>query len=431
MRNWYNTVPKTECEVTDTNMIQIGAVINSAVTPSRDFLVALERAVMDRKEKGSRLTLKFFLGSATTTPRNLEEFLATGVDVLIFCGLPRPVLFRCLKAQREHPPLVFCTYSPVSEGEFSILGRCAVVMRDNAVIGRRAAEYFLSHGLRNFAFIGRKGYREDVAGVIREQAFRERLKKDFGGNVSYSSRFIGSFGNNENFWETDQVETEEWITSLPTPCAIFVNGDHLAFRIANSCRHLGINVPERIEILSVNHNCGFGEHAIPSISSINPSFGAFADKALELALGLVADPAAGFGREVVVVDDCDFQERGSTSFGRGYGQVAVRAREFISGNVTRGITVADVAKAVGVSLRTLEFRVKEATGMSVRRFIIEERMSRVCELLSKTKLPVTQVIEAAGCPIASSVFAQFKKRYGVTMGAYRKKGGMADGRRTV
>ena len=49
MRNWYNTVPKTEYEVTDTNMIQIGAVINSAVTPSRDFLVALERAVMGKR----------------------------------------------------------------------------------------------------------------------------------------------------------------------------------------------------------------------------------------------------------------------------------------------------------------------------------------------------------------------------------------------
>ena len=410
----------------DRNVIQIGAVINPAAQSSRDFLVELERAVMKRHAEEKSLVSKFFLGSAATATTQLEEFVSTGIDVIIFCGIARPVIFRYLKETQAHPPVVFCTYSPVSEDEFSLLGRCAVILRDNVAMGRKAAEFFLNRGMKNFAFLGRKGYREDIASVVRERAFRERLNEVVDGNITYSCRFIGVIADNENYWETDQTQTEIWLKSLPTPCAILVNGDHLAFRVAGSCRRLGINVPDSIEILGICHNCGFGEHAIPSISSIVPSSDSIAEKALDLAQDLVANTSAGFNRHVDVVGDFTFVERGSTSLSRGYGQIAVKAKEFIRCNITHGITVANVAESVGVSLRTLEFRVKEATGMSVRKLIIDERMNRVCELLVKTKLPITNVVEAAGCPIASSVFANFKKRYGVTMSEYRKRGGLRD-----
>ncbi len=94
--------------------------------------------------------------------------------------------------------------------------------------------------------------------------------------------------------------------------------------------------------------------------------------------------------------------------------------EFIQLNIKHGISVKDVAAALGVSRRTLEFRVREATGSTVHGLITDARMAAVCELLKTTKLPIGRVLEAAGCPAASSVFANFKKRYGVSMRDFRK-----------
>lgn len=406
--------------------VRIGAAINASVKPSRDFLLALEGAVSDRNGAGGGVGLKFFLGSSATTPANFVRFAASGVDVLVFCGLARELVFRCLDAMPGHPPVVFCTYSAVSEEEFARFGRCAVVMRDNVALGRRAAEFFLRRGLRNFAFLGRNGYREDIAGDIRERAYRERLEAEGGAGTGYSSLMIGTFEENEDYWETEREATVRWLRSLPLPCGLFVNGDHLAFRTAEACRRTGIAVPDGLEILGMNNQDGFCERAVPAISSLLPSFDALARQALELALELAGNPAAGRARRTVMVGECVLEERGSTSFGRGYGQVAVRAREFIRLNVPRGITVADVVAAAGVSRRTLELRVKEATGKSVRDLIIDARMEKICGLLATTELPIGRVVEAAGCPGSSSVHALFKKRYGVAMGQYRKAQGRRD-----
>lgn len=399
--------------------IQIGVAIDTSVKPSRDFLLALERAVIDCDAPRRPLMLKFFLGSAATTTKNLSKFVASGIDAIVFCGMPRRIVFKYLESNPNHPPVVFCTYSPVSEDEFRLMRPCAVVMRDNAAIGRRAADFFIKRGFRNFAFLGRNGNREDIAGVTREEAFRSRIEDKLGTDYSYSCRLIGEFSANEDYWESDHEKSEGWIRELPVPCGVFVNGDHLAFGVADCCRRLGIDVPGSIELLCVNHNDGFSERAAPSISAITPSSDAIASKALELALELVADPSVGQDSRVEIVDKFAFDERASTSIGRGYGLVASKAKEYIRLNVSRGITVGGVASALGISRRTLEFRVKEATGSDVRSLISEARMEKICELLTTTEMPITRVLEESGSPAASSVLAMFKKRFGMPMREYR------------
>lgn len=401
--------------------MHIGVAIDTSVKPSRDFLLALERIVIERDTKKNPLMLSFFLGSAATTAKNLAKFVASGIDSVVFCGMPRSIMFKYLESAPNHPPVVFCTYSSVSEDEFRRMRPCAVVMRDNAAIGRRAADFFIKRGFMNFAFIGRNGNREDIAGVTREEAFRSRVEERLGTEFRYARRLIGVFAANEDYWEVDHNLTEEWIRSLPIPCGIFVNGDHLAFGVADCCRRLGIDVPGSIEILSVNHNDGFSERAAPSISIITPSSDAIAAKALDLAMALTADPSTGLGSRVEIVDEYSFEERASTSIGRGYGLVASKAKEYIRLNVSRGITVGGVAAALGISRRTLEFRVKEATGSDVRSLIIEARIEKICELLTTTELPITRVLEKSGSPAASSVFAMFKKRFGMPMSEYRRK----------
>lgn len=401
--------------------LNIGMVINSSSKPSRDFMLSLEAAILARNASSPSLTPKFFLGSIATTPENLGRFVASGVDVLVFCGLRHGNLFSYLASAPNHPPIVLCSHSDVPEEDFARLGRCAVVMRDNAATGRTAADFFLRRGLHNFAFLARNGLHEHFTGAIREQAFHKRLEEVAGGGFWYSSFKIGSCAENEDYWEATIDDVRSWLSSLQLPCGLFVNSDHLAFRVTEFCLRNGVPVPGKLEILCLSNNNGFNESSIPAISSIVHSSDAMAEKALDLAIELAVHPSAGRDHRVEVVDSLILQERGTTSIGRGYGQVAVRAREFIRLNVSRGIKVADVAKALGVSIRTLEFRVKEAAGMSVRDLIINARMEKVCELLATTNLPITRIVEDAGCPISSNIFALFKRRYGVPMTEYRRQ----------
>ena len=70
--------------------------------------------------------LKFFLGSVATTSANLVKFIASGIDAVIFGGMPRKIVFKYLKKTPNHPPIVFCTYSHVAEEEFKLMRPCAV-----------------------------------------------------------------------------------------------------------------------------------------------------------------------------------------------------------------------------------------------------------------------------------------------------------------
>ena len=89
-------------------------------------MLALERTVIERDAADAPLKLKFFLGSAATTSANLAKFIASGIDAIVFVGMPRKIVFKYLKETPNHPPVVLCTYFPVSEEEFKLLRPCAV-----------------------------------------------------------------------------------------------------------------------------------------------------------------------------------------------------------------------------------------------------------------------------------------------------------------
>lgn len=401
------------------NAIRIGVVINTTVKPSRDVLLGIEHSLNGHTPPDRPCITRFFLGSAATRIGNIARFASSGLDALVFNGVSRKTLFRFLKATPARPPVVFATYSPVSAAERAALGNGAVVMLDMRAIGRRAADYFISHGLYNFALLGRNGYREDIAGRIRRDAYRNRLKEVLGPHMTFAEKNIGFFSANEDYWEADQEDAMRWIASLPHPCGVFVNGDHLAFKMANGCRRLGIAVPDQIEILGVDYNDGFCDRSVPAVSRIVPPFAAFADRAAELALALAENPRLPKSRRFVRVDAVDLVERGSTAMGRGHGHLAARANEYIRANACRGIGVGDVAAALGVSRRTLEVRLRESAGRSVLSLISDVKMARAAELLATTDRPIAEVVGMAGYAVSRNVFARFKARYGQTMTAYR------------
>ena len=95
--------------------------------------------------------------------------------------------------------------------------------------------------------------------------------------------------------------------------------------------------------------------------------------------------------------------------------------EFIEANYNKGITLCDVAKAVGYSSAYLTNRVKRETGRTVNRWIIERRMAQALFLLSSTNQSVEQIATAVGYQNTCHFFRQFRQYQGTTPQAWRKK----------
>ena len=95
--------------------------------------------------------------------------------------------------------------------------------------------------------------------------------------------------------------------------------------------------------------------------------------------------------------------------------------EFIEANYDKGITLCDVAKAVGYSPAYLTNRVKQETGRTVNRWIIERRMAQALFLLGSTKQSVEQIATTIGYQNTCHFFRQFRQYQGTTPQAWRKQ----------
>ena len=398
----------------------IGMVINTATKPSRDVMLGILDDALDRPD----VVIRLFHASPATTAKNLIKFIESGVDGLIFCGVRKGPLLSFVKAMPNHPPAVIVTNLVPPEADLGKIGIGGFVILDNAKIGRMAADMFLEHGLRNFAFFGSNGYREMMAGKIRCEAFRRRLEEKLGGEMSFSLKMSGTLADNEDFWDGSFDEALAFMKSLPLPCGLLANGDREAFGLADICHRLHINVPDQVEILGVNNSFGLCDRARPAISSIFPDNEACAKKAMELVLALIRNPILPKDWRRVKVGTHQLVERGSTSNRRDYGHIAARARAYIQANACSGIGVRDVVSSLGVSQRTLEQRVRDATGKSVMAMIQSVRMEKICNLLKTTTLPISEVAALGGYRTTVTLGPIFRKQFGLSMRQYRAANGL-------
>lgn len=95
--------------------------------------------------------------------------------------------------------------------------------------------------------------------------------------------------------------------------------------------------------------------------------------------------------------------------------------KFIEANYNQGITLCDVAKAVGYSPAYLTNRVKRETGRTVNRWIIERRMAEALLLLRSTNHSVEQIATAVGYQNTCHFFRQFRQYQGTTPQVWRKQ----------
>lgn len=96
-----------------------------------------------------------------------------------------------------------------------------------------------------------------------------------------------------------------------------------------------------------------------------------------------------------------------------------RVHRFIDGHMESNFTIGALAKALGVSERTLRRRWARASRHTLRHYIMMRRMERACQLLALQDMPVYEVGLHVGILDAAQFSRRFKTLIGTSPSAYR------------
>lgn len=281
---------------------------------------------------------------------------------------------------------------------------------DNVAIGRMAAEYFLRKGFRNFAFIGFSDCRFSDA---REASFAESvLAAGMQEPLRFHTQMMCS-------GPTDELRQHEaaFLLALPAPCAVLCATDERAAQILGRCHGLGRLVPEQLSILGVDDDpllCQLSHPALSSIDTNAVEIGYSMAARLEALMnGESPGPAPRVAPRGVV-------ERGSTSMDAIDDPHLVKALSFIRNHAHSVIRVEDVAKASGLSRRSLEQRFGTVLHASVGAHIRHRLIDSIKNLLMQTDHSIEKICEISGIEHPQRLFDLFRREVGVSPAKFRK-----------
>ena len=289
--------------------------------------------------------------------------------------------------------------------------RHASIYCDNHAVAETAAKLFAKKRIGNFAFVG--AIAGDEWSRERAQSFHNAAKAAGGTCAVFESP-----SDAKSDQRRELAALGEFLRSLPKPCGVFAANDARAKDVLDAARESGIAIPEQIMVLGVDDEEFICRQTIPTLSSIVPDFERGGYLAAEMLVKLVRGrksqlPNRTFGVKGVV-------ERTSTSDPNGAGRMVSRAREFIRDYATTQLSVTNVARASGASLRLLQKNFKAITGKTIVEAIQSERLEHVCRLLRETSTPISQVGELCGFESENYLKKLFRSRFGCTMREWRR-----------
>ncbi len=280
-------------------------------------------------------------------------------------------------------------------------------------VSRMAADHFLDRGLRHLAFYCTDGlWWMDK----RREAFARALaERGLGCEVFGRPRR----GRECKRPQSLERETLAWLRQLPKPCGVFCASDLYASRLTHACRNGGIAVPEQVAVLGVDNDpvmCGM---SFPPLSSIDPASQQIGYQAAALLDQLMAgkkpptfavqvDPLAAITRQstdVLAIPDPNVAQ-------------AVR---LIREHACRGLRVAQVAEAVGLSRRLFEQRFQRTLQRTAKQEILDVQIERARMLLRETDLLTAAVARKTGFASLEYFSRAFHRETGLPPREYRRK----------
>ena len=284
------------------------------------------------------------------------------------------------------------------------------VRRNQEDVGRSAAEYFLERGYREFAFIGTP--RQTEWCERRLDGFRSRLARD---NVECSV-FSGAPEADCDDFDRESQHVAKWLKTLKPGTALYASRDRRAVQMLNMCIDLGIPVPDGLAVLGTDNDEVLCESVTPSLSSISLD-----GRNAAMLCAMLLDKHMQ-GRKVEPLVDLAFPSvvtRQSTDATLVPDAFIAKALSIVRRDLSAGHTIADIAKELKVSRRTLETKANLVLGTTLKNEINRIRLNEAVRLISNTGLSIQAVAERCGFCCASHLNTRFKAAFGYSPSVFR------------
>lgn len=273
--------------------------------------------------------------------------------------------------------------------------------------GKMAAEYFRKKFFINYAYYGVK---DIIWSEERYLGFKSEVLKEKSNFFEYKED-----PNNEE--DRDKIMT--WLKTLPPKTALFCCDDSHALFITETCRMMGIGIPDDIAVLGVDDDDLLCDISDPPISSIQLEVEEGGYQACRLLhQRLLSKSEKPFN---VSIKPMGIKERRSTSVFNISDSHALNIIKYISDNYMNDISIADILANATLSRRSIEMKFKNATGQTIYQYLISMRIEHLAYLLITTDRSPSELAYEVGFRDLSNIFRSFKKYKGCTVSEYRRR----------
>ena len=217
-----------------------------------------------------------------------------------------------------------------------------------------------------------------------------------------------------------QKELKGWLRKLPKPAAVMAVNDDTAAKILQAARDAKLRVPQAVAVLGSDNDELVCQNTRPTISSVPPDFEEEGYRAAQMLDALMRGDAF-VPEEPVFVAVRPTVVRESTAPVSQAGLLVRRAQQFIEKNACKGAGVDDVARHLGVSRRLLYLRFREVKDLSPFEAIRTVRLQAVCRRLRTTRETIASIAASCGFESETHLMRLFKRCFGMTMHAFRKR----------
>ncbi|NLJ00377.1 MAG: substrate-binding domain-containing protein [Bacteroidales bacterium] len=282
---------------------------------------------------------------------------------------------------------------------------------DYLSMGGMAAKFFIQRRYKNYAFYGKKGF---IWSNERAEGFRREIEKTKGNYYFFESEAL-----HEVEWRSNHVQLEDWLLSLPKPVALFACDDSFALQVSELCKINNIKIPDEIALLGVDNDnliCNLSDPQISSIVLDAEKGGYELGRKIEMVV-----KRKDYTPFNITINPLRIELRGSTDKYNVDDIYIGKIIKYIESNFHLNISINQLTDLVPLSRRSLEIRFKKAMGTSLYQFIINVRMNHFINLLTTTKIPMSDLSIQSGFNDYSNAFRIFKRMKGCSPVEYREK----------
>jgi len=293
--------------------------------------------------------------------------------------------------------------------EGSKIVRCSASEHES---GQLAAEYFLAHGFRLFAYCGplkRPGYCDQ---------FAESYSKTLAAAGYTCSVYPAPSGEQRIIaWKEQLNSLVNWLRQLPSPTGLLCWSAARGRQLTEACQYANIRVPDDVAVLGGDHDDLMSLISTPQLSTIDHPAERIGSEAARMLENLMT--GSGPTEKSLMFSPTRVIVRHSTDILAIDDQLVQSALKMIREQACNGVNVAQIVSQLMIARRALEQRFVKRLGRTPAMEIRRVRIETAKQLLVETELSMSEVAKATGFEEQDQFSRTFRRSLDMTPTQFR------------